>query len=103
MTGPCKRKWSSQRSRRGSNNGIFARNRIDTCQVRAFAKVAAVTRKGQIAVVIGPAVLAGHDMPDVMRQGTTVLRKKTIFTAVADSGSDEYPGRRLHRYVVSES
>jgi len=57
-------------------------NRIDTGQVRAFAEIAPVTCKGQIAVIVGPAVLAGNDVPDVMRKGTAVLRKETIFTAV---------------------
>jgi hypothetical protein len=35
------------------------RNRIDTRQVRAFPEIAAVTRKGQIAGIVGPTMLAG--------------------------------------------
>ena len=51
----------------------LARNRIDTGQVRAFAEVTAVTCKGQIAVIVSPAMLTGYDMLDVMGKGTTVL------------------------------
>jgi hypothetical protein len=75
----------------------LARNRIDTGQVRAFAEVAAMTCKGQIAVVISPAMLAGYDVPDVMRQGTAILRQEAIFAAVPGSGPDQCPRCRLHR------
>jgi len=35
------------------------RHRIDTGQVRAFTEIAAVTRECEIAVIVGPAMLAG--------------------------------------------
>ena len=56
------------------------RNRINTGYVRAFAEIAAVTAKGQIAVFARPTMLAGYDVPDVMRKGP-----------------DEYPRCRRHR------
>ena len=76
----------------------LARNRIDTCQVRTLAEVAAVTRTVQIAMRIVPVMLARHNVLDVVRKGRTVLRKEAIFAAVAGSGSDESPRRRLHLY-----
>lgn len=41
---------------------------IDAGQVRAFAENAAVTGKSQIPGIISPAMLAGHDVLDVMSQ-----------------------------------
>jgi hypothetical protein len=81
----------------------LARNRIDTGQVRAFPEIAAVTGKGQIAGIVRPTMLAGYDMLYMMRKGTIILRKEAIFTTIAGSRSDEYPRRRLHRYMASES
>ena len=69
----------------------LARNRIDTGQVRAFPEIAAVTGKGQVAGSVGPTMLPGYDVLDVMRKGRTILRKQAIFTTVPGSGSDEYP------------
>jgi hypothetical protein len=67
--------------RRESNDGHNpARNRIDTGQVRAFPEIAAVAGKGQIAGIVGPTVLAGYDVLNVMRKRRTILRKEAIFT-----------------------
>lgn len=51
----------------------LARNGIDTGQVRAFPEIAAVTGKGQIAGIVGPPMLAGYDVFDVMCKGTAIL------------------------------
>jgi len=58
-------------------------NRIDTGQVRAFSEIAAVTGKGQVARIVGPTMLVGNDVLDVMRKGTIVLRQEAIFTIIA--------------------
>ena len=63
----------------------LSHNRIDTGQVRAFAKIAAVTGKGQIARIVGPTVLTGYDVLDVVCKGATVLREEAIFTTVPGS------------------
>jgi hypothetical protein len=81
----------------------LASNRIDTSQVRAFAKIAAVTGKGKIAGIVGPTMLARYDVLDVMCKGRTILRKEAIFTTIPGSVADQYPRRRFHRYVASES
>ena len=60
----------------------LTRNRIDAGLVWAFPEIAAVTGKGQIAGIVGPAMPAGYNKLDVMSQGTTILRKLTIFAAV---------------------
>jgi hypothetical protein len=65
--------------------------RIDTSQVRAFAKVAAVAGKSQIAVIVGPTMLPGDDVLDAVSKGTTVLRKEAIFTTVRRPAADEFP------------
>ncbi len=72
-------------------------HRIDACQVRTFAQIAAMTGEGQIAGIAASAMLAGNYVFDVMRERTTFLGKQTIFAAVSGSGSDECPRRLLHR------
>ena len=69
------------------------RDRIETSQVRTFAEIAAVTGKGQVTVVVTPTMLARYYVLDVMRKGTPVLRKETIFATVPGSGPDEHPRR----------
>jgi alkylated DNA nucleotide flippase Atl1 len=46
-------------TRRIEQRHNLARNRIDTGQVRAFPKIAAMTSKGQIAGIVGTTMLAG--------------------------------------------
>jgi alkylated DNA nucleotide flippase Atl1 len=53
MIEPTVTPWIKQRDN-------LSRNRIDTGQVRAFAEIAAVTGKGQIARIVGPNVLTGR-------------------------------------------
>jgi hypothetical protein len=60
-----------------------------------------VTGEGQISVVVGPAVLTGDDVLDMVRKGAVVLRKEAVFTAVPGSGTDQYPGCRFHLYRAS--
>ena len=52
-----------------------------------------MARKGQITVVIVSAMLTGHNVLDVMRERTDILRQEAIFAMVPGPGSDQYPGR----------
>ena len=71
-------------------------DRIDAGQVRAFAQIATVTREGEVPGIVGPTMLAGDDVFDVMRQRTAVLREETIFARVPGTGSDKDSRRRIH-------
>jgi hypothetical protein len=73
------------------------RHRIDAGQVRAFAEIATMTGKGQIAGIIAATMLAGYYVLDVVLKRATFLRKETILATVSGSTSDECPRRRLHR------
>jgi hypothetical protein len=59
-------------------------HRIDASQTCLSSGCSGDTR-GQIAVIVAPAMLARHDVLDVMGKGTTVLRKKTIFATIRNS------------------
>ena len=65
----------------------FRRNRIDAGEIRAFAEIAAVTGKGQIARIIATTVLARHYVFDMMCKRGTFLRKETVFATVSRPAS----------------
>jgi len=70
--------------------------RVDSCQVRAFVQIAAVSSQRQIIGIIGAAVLLCRDVFNMMPQATMFLVQTAIFATVAGSLPDEIPRRRIH-------
>jgi hypothetical protein len=73
-------------------------DRIDAGPVRAFAEIAAVAGKRQVAGIVGPTVLPGDYVLDVVRKSANVLRKQAVFATVRGLGADEFPRGRIHHY-----
>jgi hypothetical protein len=48
-----------------------------------------VTRECEIAVIVGPAMLARDHVLDMVGEGAIVLREETIFATIPGSGQDE--------------
>jgi hypothetical protein len=71
-------------------------HRIDTCQIRAFAEIAAVTSEGEVVNIIRSTMLLRYDMLDVVRQLAILLTEQAILTAVVRSTPDKVPRSGIH-------
>lgn len=71
---------------------------IDSCQVGAFAQIAAVACQCQVVRIVRAAVLLCNDVLDVMRELAVLLVQATIFTPLVGPTADEVTRWHIHRY-----
>ena len=78
-------------------------HRVDTREIWPLVGVAAVTRESQIVRVVGPTVLLGSDVFDVMSEAALLLAKEAILAAVTGSLSNQGPSCGIHQGEPFES
>jgi len=74
----------------------LARCWIDACEVRAFPKVAAMTRQRKVLGNVAPSVLLRENMLDVMREVAVFLPQQAILAAVMGAFPHKSAGDGIH-------
>ncbi len=77
-------------------NLYTARYRVDSTQVRAFVKIAAVAGERQILNFVGAPVLACNDVFDLVRDRAMLLTKPTLLATIAGPAAHKQPRFGIH-------
>jgi hypothetical protein len=73
-----------------------AAGRVDAGEVGPLVGIAAVAGQGEVCRVIGPAVLLGDDVFDVVRQAGRFLAEQAVFATVPSTLADNLSRRGIH-------
>ena len=89
MFGPAVAPWVKERYN-------FTAGRVDSGQVWSLVEIAPVACQRQIAIIVGPAMLLGNDMFNVVCESTVLLTEQAIFAAFACPAADKFPCGGIH-------
>ena len=73
-------------------------DRIDSSEIRTFAKIASVARQSQVFHIICPAMLFGNDVFHMMCQFAVSLRQKTVLATIACALPHQLASTRRNHY-----
>jgi hypothetical protein len=72
---------------------------VQSREVGALAKIAAVAGQREIVDVLTPAMLFGDDMFNVVCQLAVILGEQAVFATETRPAPDKVPRGGIHRYV----
>jgi hypothetical protein len=78
-------------------NLYLARYWVDSAEVWAFVKIAAMASERKIFDIIAAAVLTGDNVFDLMRHRAMLLAKLAVLATISCPVADKKPGSGIHR------